>query len=186
MKTRKILGFLLLLASALSLSACVATGPTRDINDPANSLIFGYIDMDDAPTDLEYAHVKQVFPSTEYPYWQLGVEDGVLYSGLLAPGGYQMSNFGGSSFLGGPVEYSFPNYGRNQTAVRIDSPGIYFIGAFKYEEVDTGFLEADKFSMAPISSPGERELLERIAKMDWVKGTQWEERIRARLEELRK
>lgn len=186
MKTRKIPGFLLLLASVLALSGCVSTGPSRDMNDPTNSLIFGYIDMEDAPTDLEYAHVKQVFPPSEYPYWWMGAEDGILYNGVVPPGGYQMANFGGSSFLGGPVEYNFPNYGRNQTAVRIDSPGIYFMGAFKYVEVDTGFLEADKFSMEPIASPGERELLERIAKMDWVKGTQWEARIRARLEELGK
>ena len=176
---------ILLVFSALLLAGCASTGPERDIDDPANSLVFGYIDMEDAPTDVSYAHLKQVFPPSEYPYWPMGVEDGLLFQQYLPPGGYQMSNFGGSGFWSGEHEYSFPNFGKNQTALRVDVPGIYFIGAFRYEEVDTGFLEVDKFSMVPVESPTERELLERLAKMDWVKGTQWEARIAARLAELR-
>ena len=176
---------LLALLSALSLAGCASTGPERDINDPSNSLIFGYIDMEDAPTDMSYAHLRQVFPQSEYPYWPMGVDEGLMFQQYLAPGGYQMSNFGGSGFWSGDHEYSFPNYGKNQTAVRIDEPGIYFIGAYRYKEVDTGFLEAGKFEMEPVQSPSERELLERLAKMDWVKGTQWEARIAARLAELK-
>jgi outer membrane biogenesis lipoprotein LolB len=41
-----------LIASAL-LTGCGSSGPKRDINDPTNSLVFGYIDMDDAPTGVD-------------------------------------------------------------------------------------------------------------------------------------
>ena len=186
MKGRILLALLAFGAISLLAGCASSGGPERDINDPNNSLVFGYIDMEDAPTDMTYAHLKQVFPATEFPYWPMGVEDGLILQQYLPPGGYQLSNFGGSGFLSGEHEYSFPNFGKNATAVRIDEPGIYFIGAFKYKEVDTGFFEQGKFDMERISSPSERELLQRISEMDWVKGTAWESRIRKRLAELAK
>ena len=181
--TRTVLG-LLAIAALLLLGGCASSGPARDINDPTNSLVFAYIDMEDAPTEMSYANIRQVYPKGEEGFWGMGVDEGMLFNQYLPAGGYQMANFGGSGFWSGQHEYSFPTYGRNVTAVRADKPGIYFLGAYKYVDVETGFFEAGKFNIAPIESPTEKELLQRIAEMDWVKGTQWEERIRARLAEL--
>jgi len=185
MKKRTILG-LVAFAAMLFLGGCASSGPARDINDPANSLVFAYIDMEDAPTEMSYANIRQVFPKSEEGYWGMGVDDGLLFNQYLPAGGYQMANFGGAGFWSGEHEYSFPIYGRNVTAVRADKPGIYFLGAYKYVEVDTGFFEQDKFNIAPMASPAEKELLTRISQMKWVKGSQWEERIRTRLAELGK
>ncbi len=70
--------------------------------------------------------------------------------------------------------------------MRIQKPGIYFMGAYRYTKVKTGFFEGNKFAIERVKSPSEAELLQRIQKEDWVKGTQWEARIRNRLSELGK
>src|SRR5256885_2258402 len=78
------------LASALIalwlLAGCASSGPERDINDPGNSLVFGYIDMEDAPTSVDYASLVQVAPPSKTPYWGLAVRKGLFYSAYLPPG----------------------------------------------------------------------------------------------------
>ena len=106
---------------ALALLAGCASGPERSINDPTNSLVFGYVDMDDAPTGISYASLQQVAPPSDAPYWSLAVRKGLFYSAYLPPGSYQMSRFGGSGFWAGENVYSFPRQG-NQTAMRIEKP----------------------------------------------------------------
>src|SRR5215471_8224069 len=154
--------WLVLALLALALSAgCASSGHERNINDPTNSLVFGYVDMDDAPTGISYASVQQVAPPSEAPYWSLSVRKGLFYSAYLPPGSYQLSKFGGSGFWAGENVYSFPRQG-NQTALRIEKPGIYFLGSFKYKTEKSGMFETPKFSMQKVSQPGEAELLKRI------------------------
>ncbi|HEX7965397.1 MAG TPA: hypothetical protein VF651_06740 [Gammaproteobacteria bacterium] len=177
--------FALACLAMLSLAGCASNsiGPERDINDPTNSLVFAYVDMGDAPTELESASLK---PQGEEGYWTMGVEDGLMSQQYLPPGSYQLASLSGSSFLHGAVVYNFPAYGRNEASVRIQKPGIYFLGSFKYKDVETGMFEAGKFDIERVKSPTELELLGRLLKQDWVKGTQWEARIRARMAELHK
>lgn len=171
--------------AALFLTGCASDtiGPTRDLNDPTNSLVFLYVDMGDAPTGIDDATLK---PQGEEGYWHLTVEDGLMYQRYLPNGSYQLSRLAGSSFLHGEVLYDFPAYGQNASAIRIQKPGVYFLGAFKYKEVKTGFFEAGKFDIERADSPTELELLNRMLKEDWVKGSQWDARIRARIAELGK
>lgn len=167
------------------LAGCANTGPERDINDPANSLVFGYIDMDDAPTGVKSAWIMQVAPPSDTPYWGLGVNKGLFYNSYLPPGSYQMSKFSGSGFFAGENEYSFPRQG-NQTALRITKPGIYFLGSFKYKSVKTGIFEQGKFSIEKINKPTEAELLKRILdENDEIKKSVWGSKIRARLAQLK-
>lgn len=176
--------FLIIGLILLGLIGGCATGG-RDINDPTNSLAFGYIDMDDAPTSVSNAWLIQVAPPSEEPYWGMGVRKGVFYNSYLPPGTYQVSSFAGSGFFRGNYEYSFPRQGRNATAVRITKPGIYFLGSYKYKKVKSGFFEQGKFNIEKINKPTERELLERILKEDSdIRDSKWAERIRARLKEL--
>lgn len=180
---------LILLASTALLVACGsgAIGPERDINDPTNSLVFGYVDMDEAPTKVDAAWLK---PQGQEGYWQLGVikhkPGQVFFQSHIPPGSYQLSSLRGSGFFAGDNIYSFPTYGRNQTAVRIQKPGIYFLGAYRYRKVKTGVFEGGKFEFVRVDSPAELELLQRVQQEDWVKGTQWEARIRNRVAELGK
>jgi len=172
---------------ALALSAgCASSGHERDINDPTNSLVFGYIDMDEAPTSISYATIQQVAPATDSPYWGLAVKKGLFYSAYLPPGSYQLSSFGGSGFLAGEHRYGFPRQG-NQTALRIEKPGIYFLGAYKYRDVKTGMFEQGKFSIDPLNKPTEADLLRRILdEGSGIKDSAWRDRIQARLARLKR
>ena len=174
-----------LVLSMLVLAACASGGHERDINDPTNSLVFGYVDMDDAPTGMSYATVQQVAPPTEEPYWRLSVRKGLFYSVYLPPGSYQLSRFGGSGFWAGEHAYNFPRQG-NQTALRIEKPGIYFLGSYKYKTEKSGMFEVGKFSMQKVGKPTEAELLKRILdEGSGVKDSAWRDRIQARLKQIK-
>ena len=178
--------WLVLCSLALAASAgCASSGHERNINDPTNSLVFGFVDMDDAPTSISYASIQQVAPPTEEPYWHLSVRKGMFYSVYLPTGSYQLSSFGGSGFFAGEHRYNFPRQG-NQTALRIDRPGIYFLGSFKYKTEKSGLFEVGKFSMQKVNKPTEAELLKRILdEGSGVKDSAWRDRIQARLKQIK-
>jgi hypothetical protein len=167
------------------LAGCASSGPQRDINDPANSLVFGYVDMAGAPTGVASAWIMQVVPPSDTPYWGLGVTNGLFYNSYLPPGSYQLSKFSGSGFFAGQYEYGFPRQG-NQTALRISKPGIYFLGSYKYKKAKSGMFEQGKFSIEKMNKPTEAELLKRILDEDSeIKGSTWGNKIRARLAQLK-
>lgn len=182
---RNIRNFLGLVALSL-LVACASDEPGRDINDPTNSLVFGYIDMDDAPTSISSAWLEQVAPRSDKPYWGMGVQDGLFYNVHLPPGSYQLSKLSGSGFFAGQHSYTFPRQG-NDTSLRIKKPGIYFLGSYKYKKVSTGFFSQAKFDITRTKKPTEAELLQRILdKNSEVRDSAWGPKIRKRLTELKR
>ena len=167
------------------MAGCASSGPKRDINDPTNSLVFGYIDMDNAPTGVASAWITQVAPPSDTPYWGLGVSKGLFYNSYLPPGSYQLSKLSGSGFFAGQHEYSFPRQG-NHTALRISKPGIYFLGSYRYKNVKSGMFEQGKFAIEKINKPTEAELLKRILEEDSeIRDSAWGNKIRARLAQLK-
>ncbi len=166
----------LLLLAGLAGCGSDGIGPRRDINDPSNSLVFAYIDMTGAPSKKVYA--ASLKPQGEEGYWHMNVaDDGRLLSqAFLPPGSYQLARLEGPNHF-----YDFPLYGRNQTAIRIEKPGIYFLGAYRYVRLKSG-----QFDIERVNAPSELELLQRLQEFDWLKGTQWEARLRDRLAELRR
>ena len=91
----------------------------------------------------------------------------------------------GPGFFAGEHRYNFPRQG-NQTALRIDKPGIYFLGSFKYKTEKSGMFEAGKFSMQKVNKPTEAELLKRILdEGSGVKDSAWRDRIQARLKQIK-
>jgi len=176
-----------LLAALAALAGCAGGGHGRDINDPTNSLVFGYVDMSDAPTKVSGAQIMQVAPPTDRPYWGTDVRDGLFYTYYLPPGSYKLSTLHGSSFLRGEYQYNFPRQGGGNTTVRIEKPGIYFLGAYKYKTVKTGFFEGAKFGIEPVASPTEAELLQRILDKDpELQKSVWAEKIRSRIARLKR
>jgi hypothetical protein len=168
------------------LAGCASDGHGRDINDPSNSLVFGYIDMSEAPTKAEGVQIMQVAPPTERPYWGTNVQKGLFYTPFLPPGSYKLGAIHGSSFFRGENIYTFSQQGRGETGTRIDRPGIYFLGLYKYRPVKTGFFEQSKFAIERTSKPTEAELLRRILEEDSeIKSSRWAALIRARLERLK-
>jgi hypothetical protein len=181
----RLIGLAYALIAIVLAAGCASGGPERDINDPTNSLVFGYIDMKDAPTGVDYASLMQVAPPTNAPYWSLGVNKGLFFQSHLPPGSYQLSSFGGSGFFSGQHRYNFPRQG-NQTALRISKPGIYYLGSFKYKTEKSGMFEQGKFSIEKIDKPTEAELLKRILEESRdVAKSAWADKIRARLAHLK-
>jgi hypothetical protein len=178
------------LFAAAALAGCASNEPGRSIDDPTNSLVFGYVDMADAPTSVDVVRLRQVAPPPpdDRAFWRMGVRDGMFYNSYLPSGSYILASLYGSSWWRGEYQYNFPRQqGGGDTAVRADKPGIYFLGSFKYKSVKTGFLEAAKFDIERVNSPTEAELLQRMLDKDQelAKST-WGDKIRQRLARLKK
>lgn len=167
-----------------ALLACGGGGIPREMKAPVAqnvSLVYGYLDMSDAPTDVDWVDIKQMAPPTEKPYRGARVDDGAFYSETLPPGSYMISGFGGSSFWHKGVIYDISRQGA-PIRVRIQKPGMYFLGSWKVTQVDTGFFEAPKFEVQRVGSPTEREVLEKM--LPEAEGTWWEGQIKRRLAAL--
>lgn len=175
--------FVILLASII-MHGCAPL--IKRIDDTNRGIVIGYIDMDEAPTELEFVDIYQALPKTKEPYWGCAIDDGMFYH-ILPLGSYQISSFGGVErfliFSGASYVYNMPDYGANETSVRLKKPGIYYAGSYKYKKIKTGFFSPNKFDLIKTDKPTERELLKRLTKD--AAGTPWEPVIRKRLEELK-
>lgn len=149
-----------LIAIAASLVACA--GAPVDPNDTTRSVIFGYIDMDEAPTSVDWVFIQQ-YDGTSDGY-SIGADKGLFYHVGVTPGPYQVTQFGGSGFLAGEVIYNFPDTGRNETALVVEEPGAYFAGSFGYQKIKTGFFEQKQFDIQPTASPTEAVVLQKVRK----------------------
>jgi len=183
---------LLLAAMALQLSACGGLGPKLPEREAEKTtLIYGYIDMAEAPAYLNWVQYKQYRPATSKPYFYMRItgaseEAGyVFYREVPAEGSYQLVSFGGNpnSFFSSADQYIF-NFpaGRNSTAVKAKKSGLYFMGAYKYVKVKTGFFEQGKFDLKQVNK-SRKEILEKI--LPHAKDTRWEAAIMAEMKRVR-
>jgi hypothetical protein len=172
MKPRLLWSCLFPLVLAFALGGCASSKPV-DPKDETLSLVFGYFDMKDAPSDLEWVSLKQYAAPGEKPkeasWYSLAAKDGLFFHIGVEPGSYQVDRFGGTGGIPlltrRPFEYDFGSRGRNRTAMRIPKPGVYFLGSHKYvNHAGKGFFQADKFEMQAAKTPGEKELLQRLIK----------------------
>ena len=149
-----------------ALAGCASTGSV-DPKDETLSVVFGYFDMEDAPSGLDWVALRQYGgKDKEKDTYSLAAKDGLFFHVGVEPGSYQVDTFGShGGFFSNPVRYNYGGKGRNATAVRIAKPGVYFLGAHKYvNHPGKGLFSADKFEMQPASAPSERELLQRLLK----------------------
>jgi hypothetical protein len=153
-----------LLVAVLTLAGC-ASAPPVNPTDESVSIVFGYFDMADAPSNLEWVSLKR-YGEKESTWYDLAARDGLIFHVGIRSGSYQVEKFGG---MGGiPLltrkryEYNFGTRGRNDTAIRIQKAGIYFLGAYKYVDRPGGMFRADKFEMEPLKTPSEKEVLRRL------------------------
>jgi hypothetical protein len=152
-------------ATLLSLSLGGCAGTPIDPKDDSVSLVYAYFDMADAPSNLEWASLKR-YGEKENLWYSMAAREGLVFHIGIGPGSYQIEKFGG---MGGiplltrkPYEYLFGTQGRNDTAIRITKPGVYFLGTYKYVDHPGGLFKADKFAMKPLPAPSERDVLQRL------------------------
>ena len=157
----------LLLPAFLIISGCASTPDPIDPKDKNRSVVFGYFDMEEAPSDeLDWVSVKRYKPKKGY--FAAAVEDGLFYHVGVPNGSFQVDEFGRNTrFLSNTrYIYNFGGKGRNKTARKIKRPGVYFMGSYKYKEIDSGsFWKPDNFKMIKVKGPSEKVLLKRLLKI---------------------
>lgn len=184
LRPRRHLGGLLILAG-LFLAGCSSTPELAEPEGEQPSLVFGHIDMSDAPTDLGWVSMKRMRPLTETPYYGFWVVDGTFFVSNTPPGTYKFVNFGGhSGWKNMNATYSFPGQGKGELDREIQRQGLYYVGSWKYKKIKTGIFQADKFDLVRVNTPTERELLERI--LPYAKHDFWKKAIERRVRELKK
>jgi len=169
-------------AAALFLSAC-GGGMSQQMEEPKDSdrsIVFGHIDMKNGPCWLHWFNMKQVLPKVEKPYYWFRIDEGTFYAEYIPLGSFQLSEFGGDGSWPSNTRYTF-RFPQQLEGLRLEKPGIYYIGSFKM--TDEGSFFKSKYDIELAQTPSEREVIEKI--LPRAKGTQWEERLKRRLEELK-
>ena len=159
---------------------------------PDKSLAYIYLDLTEADVVPTWVTVKQISPSINKPYYYCGfIRDknnkhaAVFWYDSLAPGTYQMSQFGGEGRLllqRTQIEFMMPETGRNETAIVISRPGTYFMGAYKYRALSStwaGFVGKGKFALEPLATPSRVDALKELQPL--AAGSSWEARINSEL-----
>lgn len=173
---KKLYNILYYIGLTAFVSACSTAGYMDRPGEPGNSIVFGYIDMSDAPTELQWVSIKKMHPPSDTPYFQFFVDDGMFYRPNLRPGSYKFWEFGGFSTLRqANYTFTFPPQGKGELDRQISKPGVYFAGCYKYEKVRTGIFSPGKFDLVRIGGNCEQEMLTRLEK--WAKDPQWQRMI---------
>lgn len=153
-----------------TLQGCAGV-PNTSASDTTASLVYGFIDMKDAPTRLDRVTIRcySCKSGTDPDNWAWG-EDGYFWD-VLAPGSYQIESFMGIQrlliFSGGKVIYRFGSDGRNESAIRIAQPGAYFMGAYRFVlNKGKGFFDAPTFSMESGAASEKAVLAKVIQQID--------------------
>ena len=160
-----------LLPALLLSSGCALfdTSDPIDPNDKTLSVVFVYFDTEDAPSwgGIDWVSIKQYKPKPSY--YGTHVDDGLFFHiGVSNKSSIHVDEFGRNTTWYSNVNYSygFGSNGRNETALVIKKPGVYFLGAYKYKGIDSGSIfVADKFDMVKTKSPTEKELLTKLLKL---------------------
>jgi hypothetical protein len=181
----------------------------EDIEKPNVALLYGYMDMTDAPSPMDYFEIKQVKPEAgKGAEWGFGCKDlgdkkFLFYHQAIPVGTYQLDEFGGTSTVGFLIfilsrtlhKYSFmgadsmnpdlknPGKETNDSSLVIDEPGIYFLGRFKYVKVKEKD-EDESFSIEKISTPSQGEVIQQLYKHMDVKGTKWDKMLLDQMKKL--
>jgi hypothetical protein len=159
------------LTAAFLAAGCASTSEDVDVKDETVSLVFGYFDMKEAPSSLEWVSLKRYGTPDDRQkagwVYTLAAKEGLFYHVGIRPGSYQVDKFGGTGGIplltSRDFEYDFGSRGRNRTAVRIERPGVYFLGAHRFvNHAGKGFFQADKFEMQSAKQPSEKEVLQRL------------------------
>lgn len=189
--TKLLITFFLVIPSLLILSGCASKGSV-DPNNKKLSVVFGYFDMKDAPSwgGIDWVSLKQYKPKVSY--YDIGVTDGMFWHVGVANGSYQVDQFGRNTrfYSNTRYTYNFGGQGRNETSIIIKRPGVYFLGSYKYKEIESGsFFKPDNFDMIKSPKPTEKELLKKILKLltedsDYKKYKYQRQRVMKRLKQL--
>ncbi|MEN8171034.1 MAG: hypothetical protein ABFS08_12500 [Pseudomonadota bacterium] len=147
------------------------------------SLVFGYIDTKDAPSDFRWITMKQINPDTPTGKYGFFVEKDLFYRTYVPNGLFKFHEFGGYSYRMGGIDltYAFPLQGKQEIDPVIKKQGIHYVGSYKYVKEKAPLLEL-RYSLKRINKPSEIELLRRILQKKTHPS--WKNRIEQRIKEI--
>lgn len=160
---------LLLTIFLFSVSGCSLFGGGEDPIDPKRkdvALVFGYIDMEDAPSSLDWVKIKRYKPTPQHAYYA-GTEGYLFFHVGVDLGSYQVEKFGNETgfFTRTAYTYHFGTTGKNDSARRITKPGVYYLGSYKYVVLQDNWIAPDKVALQTTTKPTEKELLVKLLKI---------------------
>jgi hypothetical protein len=153
---------LALCLAAFSLIGCSHVPPMTEEQLAKGCLIYGSLDMSDAPTKLQWFSLKRVEIGKAPTYWGMAVAKNryFVHDGIEL-GSYQLDSFGGhSGWKDTDYTFHFPGQGGG---FKIEKPTTYFLGSWKY--VKAGSFFNAKFDIQPLDKPTEAEVLREIVKI---------------------
>ncbi len=156
----------------------------KEQDSPDTALLFGYIDMHDAPSNLESVNLRQYAPKSSDPDIPMRADgEGLFYRENVPKGSYGLTTFAGRGWTLGCLSfnkeryyYTFPEEGFKYNQFRLAKTGLFFLGSYKMNKVK------GKYEFADAESPTEKELLTRL--LAYTGGTKWENIIKNRLKQL--
>lgn len=152
--------FLLILA--FSISGCAMLKPKFDPNDLNSSVVFGYIDTKDMPSEFGGAVIQGLGGGDDYvtastykgAFWHVAVRPG--YRQVRSFSGFSSRNIFGQGDAGNT--YRFDEKDRKSMAIKIKKPGVHFFGSYKFN------IHKDKFNVRRVKSPSEKTVLKMVLK----------------------
>jgi len=172
-----ILKKIIILALTLFLTACGASKFLAEPSSDKVSLVFGYIDMSDAPTELTWIRTRRIRPDYSEERGA-AVLDGMFYNTWQTPGSYKFLSFGGY-FNNGMTRYvnQMPAQGRSKLDAVIKKPGVHYLGSYKYVRTPD-----NSFELVAVKQPTEKQLLLKLK--EYSKIPYWTTIIDKRLKRL--
>ncbi len=176
---------------AVLLSGCGLSKYVEERESKQTAMVYGFIDMSDAPTDLEWAQMRQLRPRDDEPFKKMRTDDsGLFYLENLPVGGaFRMDSYGGSTWSWWYMSNVHWTYGIDKREFKsyefkINKPGLHFLGAYKIHRIKAkSFFQEDKYRLAALDPAGEKELLRKLVKN--TKDTMWKTVIEDRMKELK-
>ena len=174
-----------------ALSACAGKPKLEKRSSDNNSLVFGYIDISSMDVKTTWTSIKRVFPQQDKPYYKMGVLRGeindnkygaIIFNEDLPFGSYKVTRISGHywSFLSKyGVRYGFPEAGSTQLSVRINKPGIYYLGAYKLKRVGSSWAWNEKFELIEDKSISRKNVLKALLKI--TTNPEWKMKIKKEL-----
>ena len=90
---------------AFALGGCASNTPVNPKDDRL-SLVYGYFDMKDAPSGLDWVSLKQ-YGSKDAGWYHLRAKEGLFFHVGVEPGSYQVDTFGSNGGFSTSIRGSF-------------------------------------------------------------------------------
>jgi hypothetical protein len=180
--------FFITIFLAFLLSSGCGNMRIKDTRDPNASLVYGYVDMGNAPVNLAWLQFKQIRPITKKRFRSFWIKDNSLFYHYNIPdkSSFSIYEFGTTDPVNGTVVNTMPMYGDNARTFKVREPGsLVFLGSFRYRgtiaNIGNIFRKAG-FGLVPSRKPAEKEVLLKL--LPHTKGSKWEARVNKRIKEL--